>query len=577
MSASGNPSVCAPRLIVRCRPAGKAGTEALLALPSGRDRLVVGRGEAADWWFEDEELSREHFAFRAGENGWRVEHLSGKRSTRLDGVAIHGVVAVACGQRIEAGGCVFTLQADFSGSRLEVVAGEGPVGSVLALRPGRNRIGRDPVCEVLLDQPGLSRVHAELILIDGRWRLSDRSSLNGTYLNGDPVRRSMWIKHGDRILVGRTLLEFSDHRVGDLLGREVPVHAGPARLVGLAGNGSLGTVYRARLLAGGSDLAIKFLDPGLATDPAETSAWLAAAAPVPAHPLLVPQHRPVDMPGLPPAAVQDWMVLGSLHRLLANGPLSWPDCLALAQDIARGLQAAPRPHRGLRPGNVMFSTRAVALVADLRLCAPFDPAHAEEGAEARYISPEEAEGRPADGLANQFSLGLILYHACTGLPPFVGQTRAELAAVRILGSLPSTRSLVHDLPIGADHLIGRLLARDPRQRYPTWSAVIADLERLRSGQAIASIEPGESAMGHQHGSFRVPGGEDVGISRLVRRRNRIRVAAWAGTAIALGIALAAALLAGLRPGAPARPAEIPPATPGSTPLPADQARPDPAP
>ncbi len=562
--------------MVHCRPAGKAGTEAALALPPGRDRLVVGRGESADWWFDDEELSREHFAFHVGDHGWRLEHLSHKRSTRLDGVPIHGVVAVVGGQRIEAGGCVFTLQADFSSSRLEVVAGEGPVGSVLALRPGRNRIGRDPVCEALLDQPGLSRVHAELSLIDGRWRLSDRSSLNGTYLNGDPVRRSMWIKHGDRILVGRTLLEFGDHRVGDLLGREVPTHAGSARLVGLAGNGSLGTVYRARPLAGGTDLAIKFLDPGLATDPAETSAWLAAAAPAPPHALLVSQHQPIDVPGLPPAAVQDWMALGSLHRLLAAGPLPWPDCLALALDIARGLQAAARPHRGLRPSNILFSTRAVALVADLRLCAPFDPAHAEEGAEVRYISPEEAEGRPANPRANQFSLGLILFHACTGLPPFVGQTRTELAAVRILGSLPSTRSLVHDLPIGADHLIGRLLARDPRQRYPDWPAAIADIERLRTGQMIAAIEPGGSAMGHQHGSFRVPGGEDVGISRLVRRRNRIRVAAWVGTAIALGIALAAALLAGLRPGSATRPSPAAPEAPAMSPVP-EQAKAEPAP
>lgn len=66
----------------------------------------------------------------------------------------------------------------------------------------RLRIGREPGCDLVLPHPSVSRAHAELVQADGRWRLSDLGSKNGTFIDGvassgQPLPRSAWLRLGD--------------------------------------------------------------------------------------------------------------------------------------------------------------------------------------------------------------------------------------------------------------------------------------------------------------------------------------------------------------------------------------------
>ncbi len=83
------------------------------------------------------------------------------------------------------------------------------------LLPGRNTMGRDPSCEVVLDDPSASRHHAVVLLEDDRCVVEDLGSKNGTLVNNEPITVHQ-LQHSDDILVGsvevRYLAEVSQER-----------------------------------------------------------------------------------------------------------------------------------------------------------------------------------------------------------------------------------------------------------------------------------------------------------------------------------------------------------------------------
>jgi FHA domain len=72
-------------------------------------------------------------------------------------------------------------------------------------------IGRDPRNDISLDDTTVSRRHAILNFVEGRWLLEDRGSINGTFVNGlrVPYGAQHPLRHGDRIGVGSATLVFS--------------------------------------------------------------------------------------------------------------------------------------------------------------------------------------------------------------------------------------------------------------------------------------------------------------------------------------------------------------------------------
>lgn len=66
-------------------------------------------------------------------------------------------------------------------------------------------IGRHHSCDVVLNEPTVSRWHARLIFRDGVWILHDLGSKNGTVINGLRIARCE-VRPADRLLVGGQLL-----------------------------------------------------------------------------------------------------------------------------------------------------------------------------------------------------------------------------------------------------------------------------------------------------------------------------------------------------------------------------------
>ena len=76
-------------------------------------------------------------------------------------------------------------------------------------------VGRDPYCDVYVDNPGVSRQHCKLDRGDtGEWRVTDLGSSNGTYLNDRPVKVGT-LRDGDVVQFGKySLLVNVDELVG---------------------------------------------------------------------------------------------------------------------------------------------------------------------------------------------------------------------------------------------------------------------------------------------------------------------------------------------------------------------------
>jgi hypothetical protein len=82
-------------------------------------------------------------------------------------------------------------------------------GRALSLEDALLSIGRDPANRIPLDDGSASRRHAEILRAPEGWWIRDLGSANGTLVNDLPVEKA-WLKHGDHIRIGDTVLVFEE-------------------------------------------------------------------------------------------------------------------------------------------------------------------------------------------------------------------------------------------------------------------------------------------------------------------------------------------------------------------------------
>ena len=78
--------------------------------------------------------------------------------------------------------------------------------SILVPVEGHLTLGRHPECWLQLSADLVSRVHAELGIVEGRLTIEDRGSRNGTYVNGDKIVGRVELRHGDELRIGREVI-----------------------------------------------------------------------------------------------------------------------------------------------------------------------------------------------------------------------------------------------------------------------------------------------------------------------------------------------------------------------------------
>lgn len=103
-----------------------------------------------------------------------------------------------------------------------------------------------------------------------------------------------------------------------------------------------------------------------------------------------------------------------------------------------------------------------------------------------YMSPEQAEGLPAEPRSDVFSLGVVLYEIIAGAPPLHGlEPEAILGKLR-KGELPPLAERQPEAPAELVAIVARALAMEPARRYPDARALAADVERFLDGRRVAA-------------------------------------------------------------------------------------------
>ena len=182
----------------------------------------------------------------------------------------------------------------------------------------------------------------------------------------------------------------------------------------------------------------------------------------------------------------------TLRSMLESGPLSIAESLA----VGRALFSALRDmhwhhllHRAVRPGNVIVDRdQAIgsAMLVDFEPPAlEGETAQSDERSldVAMYLSPEQAGSIDQDvtEASDLYAAGVVLFHCLAGRPPFTGSTLGSILFDHMTGCVPELRALGIAVPRALDELVGRLLRKDPRDRYQSAEAVLADLEAIAAG------------------------------------------------------------------------------------------------
>lgn len=238
-------------------------------------------------------------------------------------------------------------------------------------------------------------------------------------------------------------------------------------------------------------VAVKVLHPHLAEDPGYLERFRAegrSAARL-SHAAVVAIYDTVSEPGCE-AIVMELVEGETLRSLLdAHGPLPFPEAVAVVDQVAAALEAAHDAgivHRDIKPGNILLCADRRVKITDFGIATSATGGDPTAGGvlmgTAKYLAPEQVEGRAVDGRTDLYSLGIVLYEALTGTVPFEGDTPAATAAARLERDPPPLASRRAGVPPGLAAVVTVALARDPADRFPSASA-------LRASLATATMPP----------------------------------------------------------------------------------------
>ena len=284
---------------------------------------------------------------------------------------------------------------------------------------------------------------------------------------------------------------------------------GQYKLLKKLGEGGMGAVYLAEDTNAGRQVAIKLLPKKYAGDSDFLTRFRreARAAGQLNHVNIVGAHTVGEELGYH-YLVMEYVEGEPLDKMLKRGgALPWDKALEIVMQVARGLKHAHEHgiiHRDIKPGNIIVTPKGVAKILDLGLSKTIGgdehTFHTQTGVALgtpHYISPEQARGdKNIDGRTDIYSLGATFYHLVTGKTPFEGSTAAVIMLKHLNEQLTNPQDIVEDLPDGVAHVIMKMMAKEPDDRYRDCKELLDDLELVIDGKDPSSqaIDVGKSTV-----------------------------------------------------------------------------------
>ncbi len=282
---------------------------------------------------------------------------------------------------------------------------------------------------------------------------------------------------------------------------------GPYKILGSAGAGGMGEVYKATDTRLDREVAIKVLHAKVANS-ADIKERFEREAKVIAglnHPNICTLFDIGSEEGID-YLVMEFIEGESLSDRLAKGPLPSDELLTVAIQIADALDKAHKQglvHRDLKPGNVMLTKDGAKLLdfglaklaggptsnpdfSGITQTTPLTSRGTIIGT-MHYMAPEQLEGKEADARSDIFAFGATLYEMATGKRAFSGESQASLIA-SVLTTQPEAISASQSLaPVMLDKVVSQCLTKDPDQRWQSAGDLKRALQWMAEGGSAAGF------------------------------------------------------------------------------------------
>jgi YVTN family beta-propeller protein len=268
------------------------------------------------------------------------------------------------------------------------------------------------------------------------------------------------------------------------------------RIVGIAGRGGMGVVYRAIQLDLDRPVALKLIAPQLAEDAGFRERFVResrAAASID-HPNVTPIYYTGENDGALYIAMR--YVEGSDLRTLvrAEGRLAAGRAAYIISQVASALDAAHARgivHRDVKPANVLLGADDHAYLTDFGLTKNLmsHTASTREGGwvgTLGYVAPEQIRGERVDARGDVYALGCVLYHTLAGAPPYQRDSDEATLWAHLHEDPPSLTEQAPEVPAAFDAVLARALAKDPDERFQS----TGDLGRAALAAAGRATSPG---------------------------------------------------------------------------------------
>jgi hypothetical protein len=285
----------------------------------------------------------------------------------------------------------------------------------------------------------------------------------------------------------------------DLMEQLREVTLGDYEILAELGRGGMATVYLAHDIQLDRKVAIKVMSPHLVFGQgmierfkleARTAAGLS-------HPHIIPIYAVKEVDDLFFFVMKfiEGCALDSIVKQAA--PLPVPMVRSIVSRVGEALGYAHRRgviHRDIKPANIMIDIEGMPIVTDFGIAKVSDKhgltMTGTTMGTPTYMSPEQCNADPVTGASDQYSLGVMVYEMLTGRPPYEGDNVLNIMFKHCHGPVPAAESLGPDVPLDLARAIVRMLAKAPRDRWPTIEEAIPHVR----GSALAHDDTVRSQM-----------------------------------------------------------------------------------
>ncbi|HEX7995704.1 MAG TPA: serine/threonine-protein kinase, partial [Streptosporangiaceae bacterium] len=273
------------------------------------------------------------------------------------------------------------------------------------------------------------------------------------------------------------------------------------------GQGGMAVVFRAHDERLDRTVALKILAPALAADEAFRQRFIreSRAAAAVDDPHIIPVFEAGEASGVLFIAMR-YVRGGDVRSLVGELSQVAPGRVAeIVSQVASALDAAHGRglvHRDVKPANMLLDASSGAGRPDHVYLSDFGLSKASLQTSGLtgtgtflgtldYISPEQIEGKPVDGRADEYALACAAFELLTGVPPFQREEAMAVMYAQLSEQPPPLSSRRRDLGYAADAVFAKALAKSPADRYSTCREFS---EALRQAFGIRPYDSGQAGL-----------------------------------------------------------------------------------